>query len=262
MPRTPNPKRLPKKAQRYLRGLIAQLVARRKELGYTQDELNERMGFAERLLSKWESATTMPGAFSFYCWADALDAKLVLVPHGHNVVMVPEDNPKLRRLRLVMTGVEMSGSVTDYPKHIQDQITAKLKEQDAEQQPVVESKANKYGNENTQGYDSNAERKFHEHLILLEAGGQIKDIRRQVRFTLNVNGETVCEYIADFVFHDVQLDQQRICDVKGYTEGQAWAMFRLKQKLMLACGHSVETYSGTDVLAKKVQHVKSHRSRR
>ena len=54
------------------------MVARRKELGLTQDELNYRIGIADRLLSKWECGDRSPTSFNFFCWAEALGLSIDL----------------------------------------------------------------------------------------------------------------------------------------------------------------------------------------
>ncbi|MCB0518087.1 MAG: helix-turn-helix domain-containing protein [Lewinellaceae bacterium] len=69
-----NPKR-----DDFLAGIIGQFIERRKELGLSQEEVDGRMGTADRLCSKWECGQRQPTSFNFFCWAQALDARLVLV---------------------------------------------------------------------------------------------------------------------------------------------------------------------------------------
>ena len=64
----------------FLFDVISQFIQRRKELGLSQEDVDHRMGTAERLCSKWECGLRMPTSFNFYCWAQALDAFLVLFP--------------------------------------------------------------------------------------------------------------------------------------------------------------------------------------
>ena len=64
----------------FLFDVISQFVQRRKELGLSQEDVDHRMGTAERLCSKWECGQRMPTSFNFYCWAQTLDAFLVLFP--------------------------------------------------------------------------------------------------------------------------------------------------------------------------------------
>lgn len=64
----------------FLSEVIGQFVKRRKELGLTQEEVDGRLGTAERLCSKWECGQRTPTSFNFMCWAEALGASLVLLP--------------------------------------------------------------------------------------------------------------------------------------------------------------------------------------
>jgi hypothetical protein len=66
-------------------------------------------------------------------------------------------------------------------------------------------------------------------LKLLERAGQIQNLRRQVRFSLDVNGVHVCDYLADFTFND-HIGKLVVEDAKGY----ATETYRLKKRLMLA----------------------------
>jgi hypothetical protein len=70
-------------------------------------------------------------------------------------------------------------------------------------------------------------------LKLLERAGAIRDLTRQVRYTLAVNGIKVCDYIADFVYTDGR--QQFVEDTKGFRTAE----YKLKAKLMKAC-HGIE----------------------
>ena len=63
----------------FLKGLVAQLIQLRLKRGLTQEELNHRLGVADRLVSKWECGVRTPTSFNLYCWADALDGKLVII---------------------------------------------------------------------------------------------------------------------------------------------------------------------------------------
>ena len=60
--------------------------------------------------------------------------------------------------------------------------------------------------------------------------GVITELEIQVRLPLNVNGQKVCDYIADFVY--INSDGRRIVeDTKGFRD----ATYRLKAKLFNAC---------------------------
>jgi len=64
-------------------------------------------------------------------------------------------------------------------------------------------------------YDSRAEAQYAEILDYLEQEGQIKKIKRQVRFPLpNIDGSRTLRYVADFVVTS-KTDKEYIIDVKG-----------------------------------------------
>ena len=65
----------------FLHDVVKELVIQRHRLGVTQDELNNILGVADRLVSHWECGVRSPTAFHLYCWADALKAKLAIIPN-------------------------------------------------------------------------------------------------------------------------------------------------------------------------------------
>ena len=70
-------------------------------------------------------------------------------------------------------------------------------------------------------------------LKLLEKAGEIKDLKRQVRFPLHYRSgdNIICHYIADFTYFDLK-KYKNICeDVKGYRKGLAYQLFKIKRKL-------------------------------
>jgi hypothetical protein len=71
-------------------------------------------------------------------------------------------------------------------------------------------------------------------LKMLMRSGYITNLQWQRRFHLTVNGVGVCDYIADFTYQDQQ-GREVVEDVKGLRSGAAYAVYRLKSKLMLAC---------------------------
>lgn len=94
----------------------------------------------------------------------------------------------------------------------------------------------KYGNIKAEAdgltFASKAERGRWMDLRLMEKAGEVKELKRQIRYPLEVNGMHICDYIADMVYEKNGLVVE---DVKGYrTE-----IYRLKKKLMLAC-HGIE----------------------
>ncbi|MDH7911358.1 hypothetical protein [Winogradskyella sp. SYSU M77433] len=66
----------------FLHDVVKQLIRQRYRLGITQDELNHTLGVADRLVSHWECGVRSPTAFHLYCWADALQSKLMIIPKG------------------------------------------------------------------------------------------------------------------------------------------------------------------------------------
>ena len=111
-------------------------------------------------------------------------------------------------------------------------------------------KGNKYGNRKTGGYDSKAEARRGAELELLQAAGEICNLRKQVKFVLipaqdAVGGvytrgklkgapkrgkliERECAYIADFVY--VNKDGETVVeDVKGMRTKE----YILKRKMLL-----------------------------
>lgn len=67
-------------------------------------------------------------------------------------------------------------------------------------------------------------------LKIMLGAGEIRDLHRQVRYDLKVNGVLVCYYVADFVYTTVG-NVTVVEDVKGVRTG----VFLLKKKLMKAC---------------------------
>lgn len=94
-------------------------------------------------------------------------------------------------------------------------------------------RGSKYGNYekeyNGQIYHSKKEAGWARELDLLIRAKKIKSYERQVRFSIDVNGYHICNYIADFVVTD-NLDEKIIEEVKGFETD----VFRLKWKLMEA----------------------------
>lgn len=81
-------------------------------------------------------------------------------------------------------------------------------------------------------FDSKAEARRWVELQQLQAAGQIRKLRRQVRYELPVNDQVVARYVADFVYQRAVGDywDEVVEDVKGVET----PMFRLKAKLMRA----------------------------
>ena len=60
--------------------LIPQFVAARKKLVISQLEMDEILGVAKGLVSKWEVGIRRPSGYLFCCWADSLKMEIKLVP--------------------------------------------------------------------------------------------------------------------------------------------------------------------------------------
>ena len=80
-------------------------------------------------------------------------------------------------------------------------------------------------------FDSIREAERYISLRHLLKQGEIKDLRLQVPYPIEVNGIKVCVYKSDFTYFDVTAGREIIEDVKGYRT----KIFILKQKLMRAC---------------------------
>ncbi len=56
-----------------------ELARRRRRLGLSQEELDERLGCAERMVSKWECGRHAPTLGALVAWAEALGLRIVLL---------------------------------------------------------------------------------------------------------------------------------------------------------------------------------------
>lgn len=77
-------------------------------------------------------------------------------------------------------------------------------------------------------FDSKGELSRWLFLLDCEKRGQIEDLRRQVTYPLEVNGEKVCDYVADFVY-----SKKGFVFVEDF-KGMITDVFRLKAKLFRA----------------------------
>jgi len=59
---------------------VDQLVARRHELGLTQERLAMNIGCTTSLIHKWEQYKRVPSGFMLTCWLDALALKIEVRP--------------------------------------------------------------------------------------------------------------------------------------------------------------------------------------
>jgi DNA-binding transcriptional regulator YiaG len=72
----------PKTRDDFFADVITQLREERYKQGLTQERMNSKLGIADRLINKWECGIKSPSGFSLYCWADALDCDILIVPRG------------------------------------------------------------------------------------------------------------------------------------------------------------------------------------
>lgn len=105
-----------------------------------------------------------------------------------------------------------------------------------------------------QVFDSKREAKRYTELLILQRAGKISDLRTQVEYelipaqrepdTVGSRGgikrgkviERAVKYVADFVYVD-ENGTEIVEDAKGYKDGQAYALFVIKRKLMLYTHH-------------------------
>jgi len=83
-------------------------------------------------------------------------------------------------------------------------------------------------------FASGLEARRYGELKMLEQAGEIHDLQLQVPFHLDVNGEHVCDYVADFVYMKPYAER-----VVEDAKGKRTAVYQLKKKLMLAI-HGIE----------------------
>lgn len=99
----------------------------------------------------------------------------------------------------------------------------------------------KYNNQATivkgERFDSRREAKRYQDLQLLQAKNLIRNLKRQVEFKLEVAGQLITRYRADFVYEEYARGQwSRVVED---SKGMLTPIYRLKRKLMRAI-HGVE----------------------
>jgi len=82
-------------------------------------------------------------------------------------------------------------------------------------------------------FDSRKEARRYKEIKLLERAGVVKDLQLQVPFQIEVNGMSICKYVADFAYNEE--GAQVVEDTKGFLTPE----YKLKKKLMRAC-HGIE----------------------
>ena len=93
-------------------------------------------------------------------------------------------------------------------------------------------------------HQSTGEARRCDELSLMQEGGLIRDLKAhpQVRFRLDVQGQHICDYLADFVY----LDNERNAEVVEDYKGHQTEVSKFKLKLMAAVhGVNVELVRGS-----------------
>jgi transcriptional regulator with XRE-family HTH domain len=73
----------------FLKEIVSPMIKRRHELKMTQEILNHKLGVADSLVGKWECGMRTPLAYHLYCWADALEGRILFVPKT-NILTISE----------------------------------------------------------------------------------------------------------------------------------------------------------------------------
>ena len=73
----------PKVRQDFLYDVVRPMVRRRIKLKLRQEDVNNALNVADRLVSKWECGERTPTSFNLYCWADVLNGRIVFLPNEH-----------------------------------------------------------------------------------------------------------------------------------------------------------------------------------
>ena len=79
-------------------------------------------------------------------------------------------------------------------------------------------------------FDSRGEARRWVDLQLLEHAGMITELRRQVKYKLEVNGLKVCDYVADYTY----FERGRYVVEDFKSPATRTPVYRLKRKLMFA----------------------------
>lgn len=81
-------------------------------------------------------------------------------------------------------------------------------------------------------FDSKREAARYSQLRLLEKAGQIRNLRRQIKYPIDVNGHKVCTYWADFCYEE--LHKTRWVEITEDVKGHRTPIYNLKKRLMRA----------------------------
>lgn len=99
--------------------------------------------------------------------------------------------------------------------------------------PNVKPARNKFGAVKTTVdgivFDSKHEAECWTQLRLREQAGEIRDLRRQGKFPLMVDGHFIGFYVSDFDYYDVRLETRIVADAKS-EHTKTLALYRWKKK--------------------------------
>jgi hypothetical protein len=87
-------------------------------------------------------------------------------------------------------------------------------------------------------FASKAEARRYSQLKLLEQGGEIRGLRIQPRFPLEIDGALVCTYIGDFAYREKGTPYEVVEDVK--SPATRTDVYKLKVKILLATYRDIE----------------------
>jgi hypothetical protein len=105
----------------------------------------------------------------------------------------------------------------------------------------------KYGNKRVVAadgltFDSKREHARWLDLTLLERAGEIRELKRQVRYPLTVDGKPlrypsgrIATYVADYTYWDVRRGKRVVEDAKGMRTD----VYKLKRAIMAANGYDI-----------------------
>lgn len=79
-------------------------------------------------------------------------------------------------------------------------------------------------------FDSKREAQRYQELRLMERAGEIRGLRRQVPFPIEINGLLITTYMADFVYRVPGAEVDTIEDAKGVRTKE----YRLKKRMVRA----------------------------
>ena len=72
------PYQVKKKNDKFWNDVILPFIERRHEMGLTQIEVNDMIGVADKLVSKWECGMRRPNVYNLYNWAEVLKCQIKL----------------------------------------------------------------------------------------------------------------------------------------------------------------------------------------